>query len=366
MCHHAAHFDEPAHAIAQARAVLALAAEAHPADDPYGKLIREEYFQLSQGPDGYLYHEMLEEHNQPFYFREFLEQIEAAGLQYLCPAEISTMFTGDLPATARAFLDGMPLPAREQYLDYLRGTAFRRSLVCRAEIALDRRLHPHVLERFLVGLTAKARLEVPAVGEARPELAVAGCGDVGRLVIDSRELVCPDPQTLAALRYLEERRPEFVSVQQLRKHTLKQVSQCPRRAEAPPRPGTGNEGGGDALTRFLLDAMTAGAIEAMLSAPCITSRISERPTVSPLARLEAQRGNFVTNQTQQPVRLTDLSRLVAGLLDGTRDRRALIAVVSQKLKAGHVSLSPFEEAADLEGLLEQVLAVFCRSALLVA
>jgi SAM-dependent methyltransferase len=354
MCQHAGGFADPGQAIAQARAVLALAAEAHRADDPFGKLIREEYFLLSQSPDAYLYHEMLEEHNQPFYFHEFLEQIEAAGLQYLGAAEISEMFTWDMPATARAFLDAMPLPEREQYFDYLRGCPFKSSLVCQAEVAVSRRLDPHVLERFYVGLTAGARFEVSAAGE------------VGRLLTGRSELTCTDPRTLAALRCLEERRPEFVPVRWLQQGAPRRLSQHRGAAEPSPGPRTGSKNGADRLKCFLLDAVTAGAIEATLSAPCVTSQISEWPTVTPLARLEAQRGNVVTNQSEQSIQLTDVSRLVAGLLDGTRDRRRLIAALRHELKAGRVSLGPLDQAEDVEGLVDQVLAGLCRWGLLVA
>src|SRR5262249_8942383 len=156
---------------------------------------------------------------------------------------------------------------------------------------------------------------------------VSGSGEVGRLVIGSSELACTDPLTLAALRYLEEHRPEFVSVELLRKCAPARLNRHPRAAETSLGPGTSCEKGANHLTRFLLDAVTAGGIEATLSSPRVTSLISERPTVSPLARLEAQRGNVVTNQTQQAILLTHVSRLVAGLLDGTRGRRELIAVV---------------------------------------
>jgi SAM-dependent methyltransferase len=363
--HHASAFEDPAQAIAQARAVLALAAQASVADDPYSELIRDEYFLLSRHADAYLYHDMLEEYNQPFYFHEFLKQIGAADLQYLGAAEFSEMFTWDMPTGARAFLDGKPVPEREQYLDYLRGCAFKRSLVCQAEVAVERRLDPQVLDRFAVALTDQARLEVSASGDDQPALPVSAGAEVGRLVTGHCELTCPDPLTLAALRCLDERWPEFVPVSLLRQNASGRLRQCDGGAEPSHGPGTVGAEGPDPLMRFLLDAVTAGAIEATLSPPCVTSRISDRPLVSPLVRVEAQRGNVVTNQRHESIRLTAVARLVAGLLDGTRDRRGLLAAVSQELKAGRVSVGPFEESDDVEGLLEEVLSGLCRRALLV-
>jgi SAM-dependent methyltransferase len=334
LCFHTAGLGDPAETIAQARGILALAAESHAADDAFGKLLREEYFLLSRLPDGYLYHEMLEEHNQPFYFQEFLEQVEGAGLQYLSDAELFRMFAWDLPESARVFLDGMPLPAREQYLDHLRGTTLRSSVLCQAEAAVDRRLDHRVLDRFTVALTAGARWEV------------ADGAEEGRLAIGAAQLECNHPSTRAALRRLEEHRPAFVPVRLLR--------------EAVSAPDA------DGLMRFLLDAVTAGAIEAALSPPRVASTIGKRPTVSRLARLEAGQGNVVTNQLQRRVPLTAMACLVARLLDGTRDRGEIAAAVGEELRSGRVLAGPFDDFddGDVTALAERVLDLLRRSAIL--
>jgi methyltransferase-like protein len=348
MCHHSAQFDDPQQAVAQARAMLALAAESQTDDSPFANLVREGYMCLSQADDSYLYHEMLAEHNQPFYFQEFVGQVESAGLQYLGDADVPRMFTFDLPPTARTFLEGMPLLVREQYLDFLRGSSFRKSLLCHKVVEVERRLDHRVLNRFSVSLGRDARLE-------RSE---AGAGEAWRLIIGSCEIPCPDPGVVAALRYLDERRPEFISVAELRKI-------APGRVD----PEDSDSQAGDRLTRFFMDALTAGAVDAALSAPRLASRVSERPVASPLARLQAELGNSLTNQLHESIKVTDLGRLVVRVLDGNRDRQALIEVVRQEVKSGRVSLTPFEdlaEAATIEDTVEDVVAFLGRSALLVA
>jgi SAM-dependent methyltransferase/methyltransferase-like protein len=342
LCFHTAGCDDPAEAIAQARRILALVTESHTGDDPFGELLREEYFLLSRLSDGYLYHEMLEEHNQPFYFQEFLEQIESAGLQYLGDADFCQMFTWDLPEAARAFLDEMPLPAREQYLDHLRGTTFRRSVLCQADVAVDRRLDSRVVERFSVALAPDARWQM------------SDGNDEGRLVIGTTELPCNHGPTLAALRRLEECRPAFVSVRQLH--------------ELAPGMGISVKSNHDGLTRFLHHAVTAGALEAAVSPPRIAARVSRRPTIGPLARFEAQRGVVVTNQKQQRVRLTAVSSFIAGLLDGARERDEIAAVVADEMRSGSLALSPFDDFEDgnVGALLERVLDLLRRNAVLMA
>ena len=355
MCYHSAPFADAHEAIAQARAILALTAESYAADDPFAALIRDEYVDLSRSGDSYLLHEMLSEHNRPFYFREFMEQVEPAGLQYLGAADLAPMFTWDLPDAARRFLEPMPLLVREQYLDFLRGAPFRKCLLCHGEVELDRRLDPSVLKGLFVGLNRNARLQARGSGEGESQKPVAAEG-IARLVIGACEFPCPNALASAALQLLDDRRPELVAVTEL-------LDTAGGTLEADDRPDPG------ALLRFLMDAVTGGALDVAVSPPCVTSRAGERPAVSPLARLQAETGCWLTNQKHESVRLTNIERLVARALDGTRDRRELSEMVSRAIESGLVSLGVLEqvgEPSDSNQLVEHMLGFFGRSALLVA
>ncbi len=152
---HTLGIDDPQKAISEAREILAIAAESHSIGGSFGPLLgRENIILKTRYDDSYVYHELLAEHNQPFYFEEFQKQIEAAGLQYVGDVEFAAMHTWDLPEKARASLAEMSFLAREQYLDYLRGTMFRNSVLCLNEAPVDRRLEPTMLERFAVGLAS--------------------------------------------------------------------------------------------------------------------------------------------------------------------------------------------------------------------
>jgi len=264
MCYHSASFDEPEQAIAQARAMLALMAEAQTDDLVYATLIRDEYFRLSQTTNSYLCHEMLEEHNQAFYFREFVDQAERAGLQFLGEAEMPRMFTWDLPPSARQFLEDMPLLVREQYLDLLRGSTFRKSLLCHRELAIDRRVSHGALNRFSVSLSDHARLEPYPAGDERSKKMHRLEGNERRLVIGPCELPYHNLGVAAALRFLGQRWPAFVTVEKLQEVASESV--CP---------GASDSEATDCLLRFLWDAVTAGALELSLSPPGAASHISE-------------------------------------------------------------------------------------------
>lgn len=353
MCHHSTQFADPREAIAQARAMLALTAESYAADDSFAALIREEYFALSRSDDSYVFHEMMAKHNQPFYFWEFMEQVEPAGLQYIGAADLARTFTWDLPDAARRFLEPMALLGREQYLDFLRGARSRRCLLCHGEVELDRRLDPSVLRGLFVGLNRNARL--PASGPVEGEPRTPGAAESPeRLLVAGRALPCPNALAGGALKLLDERSPEFVAVTDLLDAAAATL-------------GTGDRRDLDGGLRFLMDAVTAGALDVAVSPPRMTSRAGERPAMSALARLQAEKECWVTNQKYESVQLTDIERLVARALDGTRDCRALSEMVSRSIDSGLVSLGPFDpEAGDVDQLVGRTLEFFGRAALLVA
>ena len=88
---------------------------------------------------------------------------------------------------------------------------------------------------------------------------------ISLIVTAQCELVVSDPLIQAALSRLEERRPEFVAFSEL-----------------------GDSG--SLATDFFMDAYAAGRLDLALAPRRLSSRINDRPTVSPLVRLQAQDG----------------------------------------------------------------------------
>jgi hypothetical protein len=74
-------------------------------------------------------------------------------------------------------------------------------------------------------------------------------------------------------------------------------------------------------------------------APRLTTRPGERPLASALARWQARRGGIVTTITGATVNLEGaLAREMVGLLDGTRDRGAIVAELGRLYEAGRIGL----------------------------
>ncbi len=287
MRHHAAAVADPREAVAQARAVLAMAAAAQDQrDDPYASLLREDYFSFSRMGDDQLFHLTFSADHQPLYLHEFIGLIAAAGLQFVGDSHVPPGPRGRQPESLRAFLDRLPPPQRLQYMDFFDNRTFRGALVCHREVELGDAPDEGALRDAWLGLATAA----PPVETADPAIQ----GMLGRLA---------------------ERRPEFVPFAEL------------------------SDGGTVAPGRFL-DAYAAGIIEVALSPPRVTSRIGERPAVSPLVRLQAEDGVTVTNQRFEPVRLTDIARHVVRLLDGSHGRDQVSASVARAIQSGTTAIDP--------------------------
>ncbi len=83
-----------------------------------------------------------------------------------------------------------------------------------------------------------------------------------------------------------------------------------------------------ALAEILFEAYAAGLVELHTFMPALALEPGERPTASPLARLQASREArpLVSTLLHTPVLVEDpLGRYALQLLDGTRDRMALLA-----------------------------------------
>src|SRR5205085_1786408 len=113
--------------VQQARATLDfLAASTEGDTSAHGIMVRAESELVRNKADYYIFHEYLEEENEPVYFHEFVERAGRHRLRYLGEAEFSKMFTHDLaPATVQTLMRIAPdLVKREQFLDFVRNRMF--------------------------------------------------------------------------------------------------------------------------------------------------------------------------------------------------------------------------------------------------
>jgi hypothetical protein len=199
----------PEERIARARELLELLSAAVPTQrGPYGQLLEAELQLLRRTGDSYLFHEHLEDVNEPCYFHEFMARATAAGLQFLAESELGTMLLNDMPSEIERTLRAMSadLIHLEQYCDFLRNRTFRQTLLCRQGTAVSYRLSVDRLRGLYVASPARTLTPQPDIHSTAEERFTSPKGAIVKSV---------DPLAKAALVYLAEIWPRAVRFEEL-------------------------------------------------------------------------------------------------------------------------------------------------------
>lgn len=328
----------------QARALVEFLAEAKSGNDNYQRLLQWQRERIERLPDALLYHDDLSQEHQPIYFHEFVTQAARHGLQFLGEADFYEMGEQRFPPAVREKLAmlGDRFVVREQYMDFLCGRAFRQTLLCRAEQRLQRPIQPESLARLYFSSPAEPL-------SARP--AIAGEGEEEFRAAENASVKTTHPLAKAIFVTLGEAWPGSLAFDDLRVRIAKHLG------EADPR----------ALAEGLLQIYSSGPIVTFSTQPYLgVTRLSERPKLSPLARMQAETGrSVVTSLRHFSVDVRDpLFRRLLLLLEGTRDRAALADALSAAIEAGEVPGPPAPPAgatAAAPPLREQIAASLDRS-----
>ena len=87
--------------------------------------------------DHYVAHEYLEYHNHPLYLNQFVDNLHQHQLAYIGDTDFQLSYISWMPQHLRDMINQLSetdYVARELWLDYLYGVAFRRSLLCDAHL----------------------------------------------------------------------------------------------------------------------------------------------------------------------------------------------------------------------------------------
>ena len=324
--YHVARYREPAERIGQARAFLEFLAKAIPDRHvAHKQFVNDQADAVRIADDSYLYHEHLEDDNEPLYFSEFVSRASAKGLRYVGEAWYHSR-TDSLPEEVRDTLQGVSddVVALEQYLDFLNNRPFRRTVLCHAERDVPRRPAPEALWKLHVtGLAAPVSESPDLSGEGTEEFRAEAT------VISTNQ-----PFTKTLLADLYQSWPRAVPVQSVLFRLQQQLYNEPtKRAEflrtAPSQ-----------LYETLLRFWLSHVVALHVCPPAFTLEPGERPRATPLARYQARTNSKrFFNLRHQPVPLEGLDQLLVGMLDGTRDREQLANEVADQVVAGALELT---------------------------
>jgi methyltransferase-like protein len=350
MKYHVALFEDPRDKIAQARSLLDFLKESDQSgSETYRQLLKDEAEILARQSDSYLFHEHLEEVNEPLYFSEFIRRAEASGLRYLGETEFATMLAENFEESTATILQEASLLRQEQYMDFLRARMFRGTLLCRAELVPDRDVSVDRLSRLQLG--AGERLDLSGLDLTSTESV--------EIKMQGRNVSTSAPLTKQALAILVQTFPATVPMADL----------CDTAAAAC--------GGADfdqlrLLREDLMTLYSKGVIRAVMDPPPFLTIPSDLPRATPLARAQAAQALPVTNRVHENVALDPVHRWTLQHLDGHHSVEDLIRLFSSAVQRGEFEVMedghPIEECnSDIGGrVIQHALNVLAENALLIA
>jgi Predicted methyltransferase regulatory domain len=316
LAYHVEAIEPPEQRMTAARGFLRLLGAAGEADSELAKTLGPEARKLSEHVDGLFFHDTLAQVNQPLYFHEFSAQANARGLQYLTEAEFSETQLGALPEQRQQALLTISDPLRrEQYLDFLKERMFRQTLLVHDAVELDRTPHPARLAALAVSGPLRW-----GVGKDTSRTTFTGAGGA--------HLTTDHPLVIGVLQKIGEAWPAAPWIADL----------AASEEELP------------AICDALLRCFGANLVQLHVHPPALSTVAPQKPRVSALARLEAAQGEMLTTARHTRIRPDDeLGRRLITLLDGTRDRRALLDALEPDAAVGGEEL-----AAALERSLQRL------------
>jgi methyltransferase-like protein/2-polyprenyl-3-methyl-5-hydroxy-6-metoxy-1,4-benzoquinol methylase len=358
MLYHTKQFADPNMKVTQARALVDFLVQSITNDkSAYAVWLKEEFELVKKAQGYYLFHEHLENVNEPCYFHQFVARATKKNLQYLGDAEFHTMLGLTVPPKTEETLRKLfpSIINYEQYMDFVRNRMFRQTLLTHSVLPLSRNVNHEKIREFLVGT---------------PASPVDKSADVTSNVVEEYKTVTGHsfktgvPITKAAMRTLAEIWPTPMRFDDLFETALEKIG------------GRTGDPTQEAAQRALLGAdfvrlYSWGMVELYSWAPPFVTTVSEFPLASPVARLQAKKGLWVSNLKHEAINLDEPLKRMVLLLDGTRDQKAILDGMCELIRNGTLTVNIDGKQADvekvrpaIEKLIAQYLLTLARSALL--
>jgi methyltransferase-like protein/ubiquinone/menaquinone biosynthesis C-methylase UbiE len=338
MIYHVKHIQEPLERAKQATSLMKFLAESFNKQDPYRLFLKNELDNILDKRTENILHDDLAEINQPFYFHEFMEKAEAHNLQFLSEADFIDMQDYFYPEEVRKALDQLKdnVTAREQYFDFVKGRRFRQTLLCHKDVGLKRDISSDVVREFFIASPARPNSEQPDITGRRTEKFVG---------LKGAEVTTDNPLIKAALLHLGKAWPRYLKFEEVLKEARKILEKTDE---------TDIESDRKTLSELLLEIFRSALVEFHLYHPQFTLEVSEKPVASKFARYQLLTTPIVTTLRCANLFISDaFSRHLVQMLDGTRDRQALIKELTEWVESGALEKEG-EAISDKEKFLEQL------------
>ncbi len=316
--------------------------------------LRQEITHLRGAHPSYLYHEYMEEINQPFLFSEFVDDAGRHGLQYLADVELHTMFPSALGEAAERQLERFDdLIELEQYMDFIRNRHFRRTLLCHGERTLHRELALEQIGQFALhaDLAPPENLDLSRIREQ--EFALP----------DGQRYGVAHPLTKAALLHLASIYPAAITLPE-----LIAAAQSLAAARGGKRYAEQSEHLiGELFSLYAHQMVRLAATPRSFGAPD-----TARPRANRLAQLQASAGlGHAATPRHGVVQLDPFAAQLLQLADGSRSQSDLAAAMQRLIEEGRIEIGDAGRrpdrnrlAASVASNVQRLIGVFARQGLL--
>ena len=358
MLHHIKHVANPVEKVKQARALLSFIVDSTEGQTtPYAEVLKQELEMLSKHSDAYLFHDHLEDNNHPMFFYQFMELATANKLQFVGESSLASMITSNLPPKAAEALTKLTtdLHHRSQYTDFVTNRMFRQSLLCHANLSVNR----HLDEPRIEGARFASAIQV--------ETADHNLSNEVEMVFkcaNGRKLQVKNSALKALLLTLAEAWPVSLTAAEISERVNKRLSELLVVGEHEQVPTE------KIVSTNMLQLLVRGDVDIRFLPDRFAAEASDHPKLSDLARLQAASGHPVTNLRHGMVNLDPLTRLLVQAIDGTKSKADLVQNVADLATAGKLNISvkgdkPVDMEAVHRATIDKVLEQLRKSALLV-
>jgi methyltransferase-like protein/2-polyprenyl-3-methyl-5-hydroxy-6-metoxy-1,4-benzoquinol methylase len=329
MLFHVERAPDPQTKTTQARALLSFLSKLNAGEDEYELILKKELERILKYGAAHLYHDDLGSIFDCFYLHEFVGHAAEHDLQFMADLNSTFVHIGGLDAeTSRALseLEADPI-RREQYLDFACCRRFRQTLLCHAGLPVGRQLVPGRLEGLLISSGAKPVSEEVNLNSDREE-EFRGARNAS--------LKTDHPVMKAAMVTLSSVWPERLPLEDLRARIAALLDVTLDSVPA------------DLLAQGVIAAFTMRILDFHVYSPRLTRLPGEHPQTSRLVRLQAEKGEVLTNLLHQSVKVEGAGPRLLCLLDGRRNREQLAADLPASPDEIDAALAQFARLALLE------------------
>ena len=351
MLYHVSEMQTVEQKVQQARAVLKFVmqstAEQHRG---HSQTLREHWELFSNCSDSYLYHELLEENNQPVYFHQFAARAAQHNLKFLSEASLLEMrgpgISEELYETLQQHDDPLIV---EQYVDFLVNRTFRKTLLCHANLTTAKQPLLENVPKFRILGMAVPKSSTPDLVGTKSEEFTSSWGS---------SVTTSHPVDKTSLFTLAEAVPFSLTFADL----LERIQQRLYPKQAFPSDSRDH----DRLCQSLLNCYLSGMIEFELFEPVLAAEISPLPVCSPVARMELADSGSLTNMRHQGIAMQNpITMHLIPLLDGKHDHEWLVEFLVEAALKGSLDVEQngkkLEDVPTLRRIMQNQLEYALRS-----